>query len=101
MGDVNKITGASQHQKMRDILTSLLNRSFTAAGLTIGGTSTKIKIAVALKYCVNGLMYTKAITDNIVITAGPILKVPHRTIQAGWLQEGTFASLVDFVVASA
>jgi hypothetical protein len=70
MGDVNKITGAVVKQPLRDILTSLLNRSFTAAGLTIGGTSTKIKIAVALKYCVNGLMYSKAITDNIVITAG-------------------------------
>lgn len=69
MSDVNKITEASPFQKMQDMLTSLLNRSFTAGGLTIGGTSTKLKIAVALKYCVNGLMYTKAITDNIVITA--------------------------------
>ena len=69
MGDTNKITEASPYQKMQDMLTSLLNRSFTAAGLTIGGTSNKIKIAVALKYCVNGLMYTKAITDNIVVTA--------------------------------
>ena len=25
---------------------------------------------MALKYCINGLMYTKAITDNITITAG-------------------------------
>jgi ornithine cyclodeaminase/alanine dehydrogenase len=33
---------------------------------------------------------------DIVITAGPILKVPHATIQAGWLDEGAFASLVDF-----
>jgi len=33
---------------------------------------------------------------DIVITAGPILKKPHATIQAGWLDEGTFASLVDF-----
>jgi len=33
---------------------------------------------------------------DIVITAGPILKTPHRTIQAGWLDEGAFASLVDF-----
>jgi ornithine cyclodeaminase/alanine dehydrogenase-like protein (mu-crystallin family) len=33
---------------------------------------------------------------DIVITAGPILKKPHRTIQAGWLDEGAFASLVDF-----
>ena len=33
---------------------------------------------------------------DIVVTAGPILKKPHRTIQAGWLNEGAFASLVDF-----
>jgi ornithine cyclodeaminase/alanine dehydrogenase len=33
---------------------------------------------------------------DLVVTAGPILKKPHRTIQAGWLDEGTFASLVDF-----
>ncbi len=33
---------------------------------------------------------------DIVVTAGPILKKPHATIQAGWLGEGAFASLVDF-----
>jgi ornithine cyclodeaminase/alanine dehydrogenase-like protein (mu-crystallin family) len=33
---------------------------------------------------------------DIVVTAGPILKQPHATIQAGWLDEGAFASLVDF-----
>ena len=33
---------------------------------------------------------------DIVITAGPILKVPHATIKPGWLDEGAFASLVDF-----
>ena len=33
---------------------------------------------------------------DIVVTAGPILKKPHRTIQAGWLEEGAFASLVDY-----
>jgi len=33
---------------------------------------------------------------DMVVTAGPILKVPHATIQAGWLDEGAFASLVDF-----
>jgi len=33
---------------------------------------------------------------DIVITAGPILKVPHATIQPGWLDEGAFASLVDY-----
>lgn len=33
---------------------------------------------------------------DVVVTAGPILKVPHCTIQAGWLDAGAFASLVDF-----
>ncbi len=34
--------------------------------------------------------------SDIVVTAGPILRKPHATIQRGWLPEGTFASLVDF-----
>jgi ornithine cyclodeaminase/alanine dehydrogenase-like protein (mu-crystallin family) len=34
--------------------------------------------------------------SDIVVTAGPILKQPHASIQAGWLEEGAFASLVDF-----
>jgi ornithine cyclodeaminase/alanine dehydrogenase-like protein (mu-crystallin family) len=33
---------------------------------------------------------------DIVVTAGPILKKPHATIQADWLPEGAFASLVDY-----
>jgi ornithine cyclodeaminase/alanine dehydrogenase-like protein (mu-crystallin family) len=33
---------------------------------------------------------------DIVVTAGPILRKPHATIQPGWLSEGSFASLVDF-----
>jgi ornithine cyclodeaminase/alanine dehydrogenase-like protein (mu-crystallin family) len=33
---------------------------------------------------------------DAVVTAGPILREPHATIQAGWLERGAFASLVDF-----
>jgi ornithine cyclodeaminase/alanine dehydrogenase len=33
---------------------------------------------------------------DMVVTAGPMLKKPHATIRAGWLDEGAFASLVDF-----
>jgi ornithine cyclodeaminase/alanine dehydrogenase-like protein (mu-crystallin family) len=33
---------------------------------------------------------------DLVVTAGPILKQPHQTIKAGWLDEDAFASLVDF-----
>jgi ornithine cyclodeaminase/alanine dehydrogenase len=33
---------------------------------------------------------------DIVVTAGPILKVPHATIKPGWLESGAFGSLVDY-----
>ncbi len=33
---------------------------------------------------------------DLIVTAGPILKAPHQTIKAGWMDEGAFASLVDF-----
>jgi ornithine cyclodeaminase/alanine dehydrogenase len=33
---------------------------------------------------------------DMVVTAGPIVRPSHATIKAGWLSEGTFASLVDF-----
>jgi len=33
---------------------------------------------------------------DIVVTSGPILKTPHETIKAGWLEEGAFVSCVDF-----
>jgi ornithine cyclodeaminase/alanine dehydrogenase-like protein (mu-crystallin family) len=34
--------------------------------------------------------------SDIVVTAGPILRKPHATIQRGWMNKGAFASLVDF-----
>jgi len=33
---------------------------------------------------------------HLVVTAGPILKIPHATIKPGWLEAGAFASLVDY-----
>jgi ornithine cyclodeaminase/alanine dehydrogenase-like protein (mu-crystallin family) len=33
---------------------------------------------------------------DMVVTAGPILRTPHATIEPGWWNEGAFASLVDF-----
>lgn len=33
---------------------------------------------------------------DIVVTAGPMVQPPHATIQPGWLDEGAFASLVDY-----
>jgi ornithine cyclodeaminase/alanine dehydrogenase-like protein (mu-crystallin family) len=33
---------------------------------------------------------------DLIVTAGPIVKKPHATIQPGWMGAGAFASLVDF-----
>ena len=33
---------------------------------------------------------------DLVVTAGPMSRPPHQTIQPGWLEPGAFASLVDF-----
>ncbi len=33
---------------------------------------------------------------DVIVTAGPITKPPHGTIQPGWVQLGAFASAVDF-----
>lgn len=33
---------------------------------------------------------------DIIVSSGPILKVPYDTVKKGWMEEGTFASLVDF-----
>ena len=39
----------------------------------------------------------EAVSDcDIVVTAGPMVRPPHATIQPGWLDEGAFASLVDY-----
>jgi ornithine cyclodeaminase/alanine dehydrogenase len=39
----------------------------------------------------------RAVTGcDMVVTSGPIVKNPHETIRAGWLEPGSFASLVDF-----
>ena len=36
------------------------------------------------------------VAADLVVTCGPILKQPHATIHADWLQPGAFASAVDY-----
>ncbi len=48
----------------------------------------EVSVAAAAREAVSGA--------DIVVTAGPILKVPHATIRSGWLDRGAFATLVDY-----
>ena len=36
------------------------------------------------------------VAADLVVTSGPILRTPHATIHADWLQPGAFASAVDY-----
>jgi hypothetical protein len=69
---VKKIVEATPHQKLQDLLRRILNRCFGAAGLAEGTNANTIQIAAAVDYCIDGVVYLKAITDNIAMTALPV-----------------------------
>lgn len=50
-----------------------LNTILNSAGVAIATTASKVKTTVALNYLVNGVWYTKAITDNFWTLTGPNL----------------------------
>jgi hypothetical protein len=50
------------------------------AGLIIATTTTAVKIANAIDYCIDGALYTKAITDNIAMTAADQQAVATRCL---------------------
>ncbi len=53
-----------------------------------GVAGTDIEVAGDPRAAVSGL--------DLVVTSGPILREPHATIGAGWLDRGAFAAAVDF-----
>jgi hypothetical protein len=46
------------------------NFCLVSAGLAEGTNANTIKTAAAIDYCIDGIIYEKAITDNIAVTAG-------------------------------
>ena len=71
-------------------------RAYDVNAETIQRYATEISTALDLEV-IPAATPQEAVTGcDIVVTAGPILKKPHATIQADWLDEGAFASLVDF-----
>jgi hypothetical protein len=72
---VTKIDEGRPHQNTIDLLKGLLNRCFGKAGLAEGTNAATIKTVAAVDYCINGAIYTKAITNNIAITAAAVQAV--------------------------
>lgn len=52
------------HRTLRVLLG---NRCFTKVGLAAGSNTAKCQIAAAAEYCINGMQYSKAITDDLFV----------------------------------
>lgn len=55
------------------IQTMLADASHISGGLVIGTTTTKVRTGAAIKYMVNGVLCTKAITDDAFTLAGTVV----------------------------
>lgn len=72
-------------QNLADIITGILNRTFTAGGLVQGfaqSATQYFKTANTLTYCINGKLYAKTTADNQPFNGGAILK-SGLTVNAG------------------
>jgi hypothetical protein len=62
----------SGRPSLKDIVNQTLRtmigtRCFISGQLAVGGTATKVKLAAAVDYCIDNVLYHKAITDNLFI----------------------------------
>ena len=71
-------------------------RAFDTDPATAREFANEMSSALGLEISVVDNPRDAVIGSDLVVTSGPILKKPHAAIQAGWLEEGAFASLVDF-----
>lgn len=54
-------------------------RAFTCGSLAIGTTKSKVKTAAAINYCINGLMYVKAATDDLFVFTDLTVQAANTT----------------------
>ena len=58
-----------------DIREALGTHAFGAAGLVEGTNANTIKTANAIDFCIHGIIYSKAATDNIAMTAAVVQNI--------------------------
>lgn len=63
-----------------NLFQSLLNRITNSGALVVATQTDKLKIAVAIDFSIEGQFYNKAITDNIVLTAGTNLTAGQESM---------------------
>jgi hypothetical protein len=71
MGIISANKAISLEDELSDALRVLVGtRNFISGDIAIGGTTSKVKLATAVDYCINGVLYHKAITDNLFVLSG-------------------------------
>jgi hypothetical protein len=69
---------------LKDIESAILRaqigtRAFSSGALAIGGTTTKVKIAAAIQFCIDNVNYVKAITDNLFVHTDLTVQAANTT----------------------
>jgi hypothetical protein len=65
-----KTTDAFRWKGEQNAMANFLNRSFTSGAIAIGGTTTKVKTAATVTYCLDGVFYSKVATDDFATLSG-------------------------------
>lgn len=55
------------------------NRNFISGALVIAGTKSKVKLAAAVDYCIDGQIYHVAITDNLFVHTDLTVQAANTT----------------------
>jgi ornithine cyclodeaminase/alanine dehydrogenase len=90
------VQGRSNVEALRTVFAVEKVKAFDVNAASLGAFEKEIGERFGLSVEAVGTAEAAVRGADIVVTAGPILKVPHATIQAGWLEAGAFASLVDY-----
>jgi hypothetical protein len=91
LGDINT-------EEMRILLG---NRNFISGAVAIGGTKSKVKIAAAVDYCIDGQIYHKAITDDLFVHTDLTVQAANTTKWYALSLDAAGAALITTGTATA
>jgi ornithine cyclodeaminase/alanine dehydrogenase len=90
------VQGRSNLLALREVLPVDLVRAFDPTPGTREGYAEEIAAATGVAVEPVASVREAVVDADIVVTAGPLLRTPHRSLQAGWLAEGSFLAMVDY-----
>ena len=90
------VQGRSHVEALREVMPLRRIRAYDIDPAAARGLADHASGAFGLEAAMAATPREAVTGSDIVVTAGPILNIPHATIRAGWLDRGAFATLVDY-----